>query len=315
MKTDILISAHNPVTGPRHLGHYFGAMKSLVECQYDYRSIVVLDDLLAHFMYPKEREFVRNRTLYVVQDFINSGFDIEKNDIVLTSDIANYFLEHMMYYSTVVDTDYCNHLYENSFLGSLKSYQRKELGLSNYPSVTEWLYPQMGIASMVLSMGAKYFQGGEEIIGYIYIMEEIVENLKTKNGIDIPVPEYIPSKVGYINGVDGAYMIQKNCIFLSESEENLKEKIFNIQERRVFEEWYVSLHKEEMAEAVRGKGELESIQQEFFEVLAGELAPFRTNKFTNEYLLNAVEKGKNNVAHLFKDTVAPLRDSLKIYSL
>ncbi|MBB4808308.1 tryptophanyl-tRNA synthetase [Chryseobacterium defluvii] len=313
MSKKILVSAHNPVTGPRHLGHYFGAMKSLVECQYEYNTIVVLDDLLAHYMYPKEREYIKNRTLYVVQDFINSGFDIEKNNIVLTSDIAHLFLEHMLYYSTVIDVEYCNHLHQNSFLGSLKSYQRKELGLTNYPSVTEWLYPQMGIASMVLSLGAEYFQGGEEIIGYIYIMEEIIENLKLKNNLSINVPEYIPSKIGYINGVDGTYMIQKNCVFLGEEIGTLKKKIFEINDKRVFQEWYNSLHKEEKSKDLNSKELSNLVKEEFFETLAKELKPFRENKLSNQFLLEAVEKGKNNVSGLFAETLTPLKDSLKIY--
>ena len=52
-ENNILISTHNPVTGPRHLGHYFGAMKSLVECQHDYETIVVLDDLPSIIKYAK----------------------------------------------------------------------------------------------------------------------------------------------------------------------------------------------------------------------------------------------------------------------
>ncbi|CAA7194797.1 hypothetical protein [Chryseobacterium potabilaquae] len=315
MERKNLISAHNPVTGPRHLGHYFGAMKSLVECQHEYNTIVVLDDLLAYFMYPKEREYIQNRTLYVVQDFINSGFDIENNNIVLTSDIAHLFLEHMLYYSTVIDTEYCNHLYENSFLGSLKSYQRKELGLSNYPSVTEWLYPQLGIASMALSLNADYFQGGEEIIGYIYIMQEIAENLKRRNGISINIPEYVPSKIGYINGVDGKYMIQKNCVFLSEKLEDLESKIMSINDKRVFQEWYNSLHREDLSKELELSNLTTDAKMNFFHILAEELRPFRENQLTNEFLLDVLDKGKNSVEHLLKESLFPLKDSLNIYSI
>lgn len=315
MEKKILISAHNPVTGPRHLGHYFGAMKSLVESQHDYNTFVVLDDLLAYFMYPKEREYIQNRTLFVVQDFINSGFDIENNNIVLTSDIAHLFLEHMLYYSTVVDVEYCNHLYENSFLGSLKSYQRKELGLKNYPSVTEWLYPQLGIAAMALSLKADYFQGGEEIIGYIYIMEEIVENLKKRNGISVNVPEYLPSKVGYINGVDGKYMIQKNCVFLSENIEDLKSKIMSINDKKVIQEWYHSLHHEDLSKGLENIDLTSEEKLNFFNILSEELRPFRENKLTNEYLFTVLNKGKESVQEVLKSSLEPLKNSLNIYKI
>lgn len=315
MEKKILISAHNPVTGPRHLGHYFGAMKSLVESQHDYNTFVVLDDLLAYFMYPKEREYIQNRTLFVAQDFINSGFDVEHNNIVLTSDIAHLFLEHMLYYSTVVDVEYCNHLYENSFLGSLKSYQRKELGLRNYPSVTEWLYPQLGIAAMALSLKADYFQGGEEIIGYIYIMEEIVENLKKRNGISVNVPEYLPSKIGYINGVDGKYMIQKNCVFLSENIEDLKSKIMSITDKKVIQEWYNSLHQEDLSEGLDNIDLTIEEKMKFFNILSEELLPFRENRITNEHLFKVLNKGKESVQEALKSSLEPLKNSLNIYTI
>jgi tryptophanyl-tRNA synthetase len=315
MKKEILISAHNPVTGPRHLGHYFGAMKSLVECQHDYQTIVVLDDLLAHFMYPHEREFVRNRTFYVVQDFINSGFDVSKHSIVLTSQISSYFVEHMLYYGSVVDVEYCNHLYENSFLGSLKSYQRKELGLGFHPTVTEWLYPQIGIASMTLSMGAKYFQGGEEIIGYIYIMEEIIEKFKKRTGLDIDLPQYVPSKVGYINGVDNKYMIQKNCVFLSESIESITEKINSIKDKKVFIDWYECLHMEAKSKELAERDFTENDRKEFLDVLLAELKPFRDNKMTNEQIIEVLNQGRDKVKLLFNETLVPLKESLNVYTL
>lgn len=315
MEKKILISAHNPVTGPRHLGHYFGAMKSLVEDQYNYKTFVIVDDLLAYFMYPKEREYIQNRTLFVVQDFINSGFDVEKNNIILTSDIAHLFLEHMLYYSTVVDVAYCNHLYENSFLGSLKSYQRKELGLKNYPSVTEWLYPQLGIASMALGLKADYFQGGEEIIGYIYIMEEIIENMKKNNNLDITIPQYLPSKVGFINGIDGKYMIQKNCVFLTENIEDLTSKVMSINDKKVIQEWYTSLHREDLAEKLDKKYITDEDRKEFLYILSEELLPFRENRLTNEYLLNVLEKGKESVQDILKSSLEPLKSVLNIYSI
>lgn len=304
----ILISAHNPVTGPRHLGHYFGAMKSLVECQHDYESIVVLDDLLAHFMYPKERPYIQNRTFYVVQDFINSGFDVEKHHIALTSQIHSHFMEHLLYYSSVVDVAYCNHLYENSFLGSLKSYQRKELGIGNYPSVVEWLYPQVGISAMTLGLNAAYFQGGEEIIGYIYIMEEIVDNLNRKYGLDVKVPGYVPSKKGYVNGIDGKYMIQKNCLFLSEDESSLHNKVHQIEDKHVFMEWYESMHMEDKAAELAGRSLQVNDKIDMANALLEELRPHRENKMTNGQIIEVLKRGNERAKELFTQTATELRE-------
>ncbi len=307
-ENNILISTHNPVTGPRHLGHYFGAMKSLVECQHDYETIVVLDDLLAHFMYPKERPYIQNRTFYVVQDFINSGFDAEKHTICLTSQLHRYFMEHLLYYSSVVDVAYCNHLYENSFLGSLKSYQRKELGIGNYPSVVEWLYPQIGISSITLGLKADYFQGGEEIIGYIYIMDEIVEKLNQKYGLQVAVPGYVPSKKGYVNGIDGKYMIQANCLFLSEAEPDLHQKVHQIQDKKVFIEWYESMHMEDKAADLSARPLQVNDKIDMANALLEELRPHRENKMTNGQIIEVLKKGNERAKELFSETAEELRE-------
>lgn len=311
----IMISAHNPVTGPRHLGHYFGAMKSLAECQYEYDTIVVLDDLMARIMYPKDREHIQNRAFYVVQDFINSGLDVKKNSIVLTSQIHALYLEHLLYYSTVIDFNYCNRLYENSFLGSLKLYQRKELGVGNYASVAEWIYPQIGLAALTLGLGAKYFQGGEEIIGFTYIMEEISENLYKKHHLQIPVPVYVPSKQGYINGTDGTYMIQRNCLFLSEEKKNIYKKVHEMDDKQVFIEWYTSMHLEQKAAALSDKALDVDDKIEMAETLVEELKPFRENKLTNRQIIRILNSGKEKVSRIFAKTAQPLRDALCIPSL
>ncbi len=316
MKTkEIMISAHNPVTGPRHLGHYFGAMKSLAECQYEYNTIVVLDDLMARIMYPKDREHIQNRAFYVVQDFINSGFDPKNNAIILTSQIQSLFFEHLFYYSSVIDFNYCNRLYENSFLGSLKLYQRKELGVGNYASVAEWLYPQIGLASLTLGLDAKYFQGGEEIIGFTYIMEEITENLNKKHNLQVSIPAYLPSKQGYINGTDGQYMIQRNCLFLSEQEKDIYKKVYEMEDKKVFMEWYISMHLEQKAAALADKALDVDDKIEMAETLVEELRPFRENKLTNKQIIKILNSGKEKVSRILAKTAQPLRDALSIPSL
>ena len=152
------ISVHNPVFGPRNLGHYFGSMKDLVETQSQYRSIVVIDDVMAGFMSPRDRKAIPNRSYFVVQDFLNAGFDAEHNQIVLTSQVLPEIMDLIMFYSAGLEQDYLMHLYENSFMGGLKSYQRRGVDLGLRPSVFEVLYPALGMPAISLGLDVDFFQ-------------------------------------------------------------------------------------------------------------------------------------------------------------
>lgn len=66
---EILISAHNPVTGPRHLGHYVSSIKELKHLQDKYECFILFDDLLAYFMYPNDRVNIMNRSFTVSKIF------------------------------------------------------------------------------------------------------------------------------------------------------------------------------------------------------------------------------------------------------
>ena len=298
----ILISPHNPVTGPRHLGHLFGSMLDLVELQSKHKCVIILDDLLAHFMYPTHREQIAERTLFVVQDFLNSGIDPDKTDIILTSKVDN-FLEMLLKFGTIVDVNFCNHLFENSFTGSLKYYQRKDIGLNKYASVTELIYPQLGIPTITLSANAGYFQGGEEISGYMDIMQEIVTAYNSNFGKTISMPKYVSSKLPFVNGTDGKYMIQANAIMLASSENELKKNINKINSVETLESWFQTIG-ESFNQIVNDK-ELLTKQDKtrVYDFLVDFLAPYRNSNWNNGQLMEILDNSSKNFNDLLQEKV------------
>ncbi len=64
---DILISAHNPMTGPRHLGHHVSTMREWPALQRKYECFFVIDDLIATFMYPHDKNEIFERSLFVAK--------------------------------------------------------------------------------------------------------------------------------------------------------------------------------------------------------------------------------------------------------
>lgn len=76
-----IICAHNPLTGGRHLGQYFGSMLDLVKLQANNECYVVLDDWMDYLNFPSQKENIIKRTLWVVNEFILAGVDIKKRSL------------------------------------------------------------------------------------------------------------------------------------------------------------------------------------------------------------------------------------------
>ncbi len=306
------ISVHNPLFGPRNLGHYFGSMKDLVETQQQYHSIVVIDDVLAGFMAPRDREAIPNRSYFVVQDFLNAGYNVEENQILLTSQVLPEIMELVVFFSMGLEQDYLMHLYENSFLGGLKSYQRRGIGLGLRPTVVEVLYPALAMPAISLGLDVELFQGGEEIRGYTDIMKEIAIGLKGKIDLQFHVPVYEPSQNGTVLGIDGRYMFQDNCIFLSESEESLKYKIDLIQDKAVLIDWFHSWGETDLANSLNLVEDFTLEKLKMKELMVEKLAPFRDQPRSISSLQAAL---KNSSAPLVEKLRYRIRELKEEYSI
>ncbi|RNA63616.1 hypothetical protein D1631_17705 [Chryseobacterium nematophagum] len=295
------VCVQNPIFGPRNLGHYWGSMKDFVNNQYKHESYLVIDDIMAILMNPKEAHAIKNRTYFVLQDFINCGYDTEKNHVVLTSSYLPYIMEIVIFYADFIDYKFCNYLYENSFLGGLKSYQREELGLNLYPSVFELLYPQLGMPAVSLALETELFQGGEEIMGYTYIMNNIKNNIKKVYDDYNPPPVYEPSRNGYVLGLDGEYMFQHNSIFLSEDEDSIIEKIETIENKNILKDWLTSAGHKNVFEFYSIDTDFTYLKTLLKDILVNELKPFRENQLGIDYLdsiiLSNYEKIKDQLVN------------------
>lgn len=306
------ISVHNPLFGPRNLGHYLGSMKDLIANQHNYRSIVVIDDIAATFINPRDFKSVQNRSFFIVQDFINAGFDYTHNSIILTSQVLQELTQLIIYFSSVTDLKYCNYLYDNSFLGGLKAHQRKDMGLNQYPSVFEQLYPQLGMPSISLGLDVELFQGGEEIMGYTYIMKEIVTGVNNMMGLYMHCPIYEPSRNRTVLGLDGRYMFQHNSIFLAENEQSIREKIERIKKKEVLIDWYTSFGYTDVASGLHYKDDFMFEREHMSEMLIAEFKPFRDNKLTNRQIMDVLSVSASSVKQQLYIKIRDIKNAFNI---
>lgn len=219
----ILVCGHNPMTGPRHLGHYLSTMRDWTHLEKDYEVFIIIDDLIASILYPKGISTVQEKTFQVAKEFIATGIDKNRTHIILTSMIPEVH-ELALWTSLTIDQDWCMKLYKESFAGLLSSYQRSELQLPRDPTVTEVIYPQIHLATLTLGLRAARFQGGEEMRGYMEIMKVMANGLQS--GGEIQAPELLlDEKNSFILGIDGLHMASENAIYISSSEQELGDDI------------------------------------------------------------------------------------------
>src|SRR3990172_5323322 len=93
----IVLTGDRP-SGPLHLGHYLGSLKSRVELQDMYKQYVMIADTQALTDYLDRPEMVRKNVLQVCLDYLAVGIDPQKSTIFIQSlipeiaELTIYFL-------------------------------------------------------------------------------------------------------------------------------------------------------------------------------------------------------------------------------
>lgn len=310
MKTSI-VSAHNPMTGPRHLGHYLSTMIDWADLQREHELFIIVDDLISTILYPKARKDIANRSFMTVKEFMSTGINLEKNNIVLTSMLPEAH-ELACFTSLVIDDAWCERLYNESFAGQLSSYQRTELSLPNLPSAGEKIYPQIHLAALTLGLKADYFQGGEEMRGYIGIMDEISNKFKkiTK------APVFMEGRCTFVAGTDGHHMASENALYLSSSEKEIKKCLADTQSPSIFKQWSKDFRDEKLQTALNKNEEQEAYidnsQKLMSQFFTNELAKFRDSSITNKEIVNMLEKSSLIARERLKETLIDVKNKFGI---
>lgn len=222
------------------------------------------------------------------------------------------FLELTTIFSSFIDLEYCKNLYSESFLGLLKSYHRKQIGLDKHPSIAEFVYPQIALPSLTLGLGANNFQGGEEISGYIYIIEEIVTSFNIKYGSNLlSTPHLIYPPTPYLVGTDGKYMITENSLLISSSPEDIRATVGKITQNKVLSDWYDACGGNKGYSSKTGECSEES-REEMVNFLIEHLEPFRTFKISNSEILGSLTEGANRAKETLRNTTSEIKSVLNI---
>jgi tryptophanyl-tRNA synthetase len=308
----IMVSAHNPMSGARHLGHYVSTMKEWEKLQYEFELFIVVDDLIAHFLNPAERSEMQNRSFLTIQDFLAGGADPSACHFILTSMLPEA-LELMTLLSAHIELPYCERLYSQSYAGLLKTYHRPQVGLGKYPSIAEFIFPQIGLPALTIGLQTQAFQGGEEISGYVHIMAEIVRSFNEQHGEVLRAPRLHAPETNFLVGVDGTHMIPGNEITLSADPDEIKATVERITETQVIRDWYTALGYQDLARALPDAGAADQkMKATMTEVLIDSLARFREFRVTNKEIAELLYDGADVARSLISDTTNRVKAQMGI---
>jgi tryptophanyl-tRNA synthetase len=210
-------------TGKLHLGHLVGSLKNRVNLQHQYHQYVMIADTQALTDYFENPQLVVNNIMEVVSDYLAVGIDPELSTIFIQSQLPA-LCELTMYYMNLVTV---SRLERNPTV-------KTELAQKNFEKsvpVGFLCYP-ISQASDITAFKAEVVPVGEDQLPMIEQTNEIVRKFNRTYKTDcLKEANAYLSNTSRLVGIDGKAKAGKslnNAIFLSDSPEVIKEKVYSM---------------------------------------------------------------------------------------
>ena len=223
----IILTGDRP-TGRLHVGHYVGSLKERVKLQnsgnYD-EIYIMIADAQALTDNAEHPEKVRQNIMQVALDYLACGLDPEKSTIFIQSMIPE-LTELTFYYMNLVTV---SRLQRNPTVKAeiqMRNFETSiPMGFFNYP---------ISQAADITAFKATTVPVGEDQLPMLEQTKEIVHKFNAVYGETLVDPEILlPSNKACLRlpGIDGKAKMSKslgNCIYLSDTEEDVKKKVMSM---------------------------------------------------------------------------------------
>lgn len=223
----IILTGDRP-TGRLHVGHYVGSLKERVRLQnsglYD-KIYIMIADAQALTDNAEHPEKVRNNIMQVALDYLACGIDPEKSTIFIQSTVPE-LTELTFYYMNLVTVA---RVQRNPTV-------KAEIQMRNFAQsipVGFFCYP-ISQAADITAFRATTVPVGEDQAPMLEQCKEIVKKFNAVYGETLTDPEMVlPGNAACLRlpGIDGKAKMSKslgNCIYLSDTEEDIKKKIMSM---------------------------------------------------------------------------------------
>ena len=223
----IILTGDRP-TGRLHVGHYVGSLKERVRLQnsglYD-KIYIMIADAQALTDNAEHPEKVRSNIMQVALDYLACGIDPEKSTIFIQSTVPE-LTELTFYYMNLVTVA---RVQRNPTV-------KAEIQMRNFAQsipVGFFCYP-ISQAADITAFRATTVPVGEDQAPMIEQCKEIVKKFNAVYGETLTDPEMVlPGNAACLRlpGIDGKAKMSKslgNCIYLSDTEEDIKKKVMSM---------------------------------------------------------------------------------------
>ena len=223
----IILTGDRP-TGRLHVGHYVGSLRRRVELQnsgeFD-KIFIMIADAQALTDNADNPAKIRDNIMEVALDYLSVGLDPAKSNIFIQSHVAE-LTELTFYYMNLVTV---SRLQRNPTVKAeiqMRNFETSiPMGFFNYP---------ISQAADITAFKATTVPVGEDQLPMLEQTKEIVHKFNAVYGETLVDPEILlPSNKACLRlpGIDGKAKMSKslgNCIYLSESEADVKKKIMSM---------------------------------------------------------------------------------------
>lgn len=340
----IILTGDRP-TGRLHVGHYVGSLKRRVELQnsgiYD-KIFIMIADAQALTDNADDPKKVRDNIMEVALDYLACGLEPEKSTLLIQSQIPE-LTELSFYYMNLVTV---SRLQRNPTVKS-------EIQMRNFEAsipVGFFTYP-ISQAADITAFQATTVPVGEDQLPMLEQTKEIVRKFNAVYGDTLIEPDILlPDNKACLRlpGIDGKAKMSKslgNCIYLSETPEEIKKKVMSmftdpdhikitdpgkLEGNTVFTYLDAFSREEHFAEFLPDYACLEELKEHYTRgglgdvkvkkflnnVLQSELEPIRTRRQEYQkridYVYEVLEQGTKKARETAAETLSAVKKAMKI---
>ena len=316
-------------TGRLHIGHLLGTLQNRVLLQDEYEEFIIVANIQAladNFANPDK---VRENIEELLCDYYATGLDFDKATVFIQSEVPEIH-EIFMYLSNFATVQQVQHN------PTIKT-ELIQKGLGDSTPLGFFLYPIHQTAD-ILCVNADLVPVGKDQAPMVEDTRQLARKFNRTYGVELlNEPQALFGTEINVPGIDGAEKMGKslnNCIYLSDSEEELRKKVFKIYtdpnrihatdpgnvEGNVAFIYHDLFNRdtnavEEMKELYR-KGQIGDmeIKEKLFEAMNEKLAPIRERRYEgeklkDEFLLKALE-GSRKVSEIASGVVGEMKEAM-----
>ena len=219
----VILTGDRP-TGQMHVGHYIGSLRNRVKLQDEYDQHVMIANVQALTDNFDNPEKVKESIHELILDYYAVGIDFTKTTVFIQSEVPQIH-EIFIYLANFATLQQLSH---NPTL-------KTEIGQKKFESSTPlgfYIYP-LHQAADILCVNADLVPVGKDQAPMVEDCRELARRFNNTYGVEVlSQPQAMFGASMNVPGVDGNAKMGKslnNAIFLADSEEELRKKVFSIK--------------------------------------------------------------------------------------